>query len=163
MRLSRGSLRLSSHYLERLSSLVSRDSLITSRESTLVSDEYATILRGSLSERESLERVSSSQRYCCDTATYVTRMQSLRDERLSSVVSRESLITIITMTRETNSLLVMMVTARPYESCKIFKGRPCRNAFSKLVHRQYKSFPPDRFCQVEMKNPTTLSNKTSNA
>ena len=32
-----------------------------------------------------------------------------------------------------------------WESCKIFKGRPRRNAFSKLAHRQYKSFPPDRF------------------
>jgi len=35
--------------------------------------------------------------------------------------------------------------ARPYESCKIIKGGPRRNAFSNLVHRQYKSFPPDRF------------------
>ena len=51
---------------------------------------------------------------------------------------------------------------RSYDSCKIFKGRPRRNAFSKLVHRQFKSFP-DRFCQVEMKNPTRLSNKSSNA
>ena len=54
-------------------------------------------------------------------------------------------------------------TSRPYESCKIFKGRPRRNAFSKMVHRQYKSFQFDRFCQFEMKNPTRLSNKTSNA
>jgi len=54
-------------------------------------------------------------------------------------------------------------SARPYESCKTFKGRPRRNAFSKLVHRQYKSFPADRFCQVEMKNLTRLSNKYSNA
>jgi len=53
--------------------------------------------------------------------------------------------------------------ARPYESCKIFKGRPRRNAFSKLVHRQYKSFPPGRFCQVEIKNTTGLSNKPSTA
>jgi len=59
--------------------------------------------------------------------------------------------------------VVSLISARPYESCKIFKGRPRRNAFSKLVHRQYKSFPPDRFCQAEMKNPTRLSNKTSNA
>ena len=51
------------------------------------------------------------------------------------------------------------VSARPYESCKILKGRPRRNAFSKLVHRQYKSFPPDRFCQVEIKKTTGLSNK----
>ena len=36
-------------------------------------------------------------------------------------------------------------SARPYESCKIFKGQPRRNACSKLVHRQYKSFPTDRF------------------
>ena len=54
-------------------------------------------------------------------------------------------------------------SARPYESCKIFKGRPRRNAFSKLLHHQYKSFPPDRFCQVEMENPTRLSNTSSNA
>ena len=54
-------------------------------------------------------------------------------------------------------------SARPYESCKIFKGRPRRNAFSKLVHRQYKSFPPDRFCQVEIQNTTGLSNKPSTA
>jgi len=39
----------------------------------------------------------------------------------------------------------MWNAARPYESWKIFEGRPHRNAFSKLVHRQYKSFPPDRF------------------
>ena len=50
-------------------------------------------------------------------------------------------------------------SARPHESCKIFKGRSRRNAFSKLVHRQYKSFPPDRFCQVENKKTTGLSNK----
>ena len=55
------------------------------------------------------------------------------------------------------------ISARPYESCKIFKGRPRRNAFSKLVHRQYKSFPPDRFCQVEIQNTTGLSNKPSTA
>jgi len=54
-------------------------------------------------------------------------------------------------------------SARPNASCKIFKGRPRRNAFSKLVHRQYKSFLVDRFCQIEMKNPTILSNWTSNA
>jgi len=38
----------------------------------------------------------------------------------------------------------MHTSARPYESCKIFKGRPRRNAFSNL-HHQYESFPPDRF------------------
>ena len=37
------------------------------------------------------------------------------------------------------------ISARPYESCKISKGRPRRNAFSDLVHRQYKLFPGDRF------------------
>ena len=58
---------------------------------------------------------------------------------------------------------VMCQTARPYESCKVFKGRPRRNASSKLVHRQNKSFPPDRFCQVEIKNTTGLSNKPSTA
>jgi len=52
---------------------------------------------------------------------------------------------------------------RPYESCKIFKGRPRRNAFSKLVHRQYKSFQPDRFCQAEIKKTTGLSNKRRTA
>ena len=57
----------------------------------------------------------------------------------------------------------MTNTARLYESCKIFKGRPRRNAFSKLVHRQYESFPPDRFCKVEIQNTTGLSNKPSTA
>jgi len=52
-------------------------------------------------------------------------------------------------------------SVRPYDSSKIFKGRPHRNAFSKLVHRQYKSFPPDRFCQVEIQNTSGLSNKPS--
>ena len=45
----------------------------------------------------------------------------------------------------------LVPTARPYESCTIFKGRPHRNAFSKLVHHQYKSFPTDRFCQAKSK------------
>ena len=56
-----------------------------------------------------------------------------------------------------------MTTARPYESSKIFKGRPRRNTFSKLVHRQYKSFPPDRFCHVEIQKTIGLSNKPSTA
>ena len=56
-------------------------------------------------------------------------------------------------------IYIEAISARPYESCKKIKGRPRRNAFSKLVHRQYKLFPPDRFCQVEMKNPTRMSNK----
>ena len=55
------------------------------------------------------------------------------------------------------------ISARPYESCKIFKVRPRRNAFSKLVHRQYKSFPPDRFCQVEIQKTTGFGNKPSTA
>ena len=53
--------------------------------------------------------------------------------------------------------------ARPYESCKLFKGRPRRNAFSKLVHRQYISFLSIRFCQVEIHNTTGLSDKPSTA
>jgi len=64
-------------------------------------------------------------------------------------------------TRETKA--ETKATARPYESCKILKGRPRWNAFSKLVHRQYKSFPSDRFCQVEIQNTTGLSNKLSTA
>jgi len=63
----------------------------------------------------------------------------------------------------TSDMYPLIQSARPYESCKIFKGRPRRNAFSKLVHRQYKSFPPDRFCQVEIQNATGLSNKPSTA
>ena len=37
------------------------------------------------------------------------------------------------------------MSARPYESCKTLKGRPRRDDFSKLVHRQHKSFPSGRF------------------
>jgi len=40
------------------------------------------------------------------------------------------------------------MNARPYESCKICKGWPRRNAFSKLVHHQYTSFQFDRFLSV---------------
>ena len=36
-------------------------------------------------------------------------------------------------------------SARPYESVKIFKGWPPRDAPSKLVQLWYKTFPPDRF------------------
>jgi len=63
----------------------------------------------------------------------------------------------------TLSTFLFLVSARPYESCKIFKGRPRRNAFSTLIHRPYKSFPPDRFCQVEIQKPTGLSTKPSTA
>ena len=72
--------------------------------------------------------------------------------------------------------MYICISARPYESCKIIKGWPRRNAFSNLVRRQrrqYKSFPPDTFysnhfrltdfCQVEIKNTTVLSNKPSTA
>ena len=62
-----------------------------------------------------------------------------------------------------NMYIHIYISARPYESCKIFMDRPRRNAFSKLVHRQYKSFPPDRLCQVEIQKPTVLSNKLSTA
>jgi len=60
-------------------------------------------------------------------------------------------------------VLYLSDSARRYESCKIFKGQPRRNANSKLVHRQHKSFPADRFCQVEIQNTTGLSNKPSTA
>jgi len=76
----------------------------------------------------------------------VTRMNSKPDES-SSLGVRCQLIK------------VQITTARPYESCKIFKGRPRRNVFSELVHYQYKSFPSDRFCQAEIQKPTGLSNK----
>ena len=33
---------------------------------------------------------------------------------------------------------------------KYLRASPAEMPFSKLVHRPYKSFPPDRFCQVEM-------------
>jgi len=36
-------------------------------------------------------------------------------------------------------------------------------AFSKLVHRQYKSFQTDRFCQIEIQKTTGLKNISSNA
>jgi len=43
------------------------------------------------------------------------------------------------------------------------KGWPPRYATSKLVQLWYKTFPLDQRGLIEMKNPTTLSNKTSNA
>jgi len=92
-------------------------------------------------------------------------LRSLPSEPPHRTVS--SLSSDITSTQDTVSLSYLTShrlyrlsqTARPCESNKIFKGRPRRNAFSKLVHRQYKSFPPHRFCQVEIKKTTGLSNK----
>ena len=46
--------------------------------------------------------------------------------------------------------------ARPYESCKICKGWPLRDAPSKLVQLWYKTFPTDHGGQIEMKTATTL-------
>jgi len=46
---------------------------------------------------------------------------------------------------------------------KICKGWPPRDSPSELVQLWYKTFPPDHDGQLEMKNPTTLSNKTSTA
>ena len=51
----------------------------------------------------------------------------------------------------------------PMNHVKIFKGRPPLDAPWKLVQLYYKTFPPDQRGLVEMKNPTRLSNKTSNA
>ena len=50
--------------------------------------------------------------------------------------------------------------ARPYESCQIFKDGP---AEMKRLHRQYKSFPIDRLCHMEIKNTNGLINKPSTA
>jgi len=55
------------------------------------------------------------------------------------------------------------VPPAPMNHVKIFKGCPPRDTPSKLVQLWYKSFPPDQRGLVEMKNPTRLSNKTSNA
>jgi len=46
---------------------------------------------------------------------------------------------------------------------KTVKGQPRRYASSELVHRLYKSFPPDHFGQAEMNVSNTLSNKSSTA
>jgi len=51
----------------------------------------------------------------------------------------------------------------PMNHVKRFKGWPPRDAPSKLVQMWYKSFLPDQRGLVEMKNPTRLSDKTSNA
>ena len=51
----------------------------------------------------------------------------------------------------------------PMHYLKIFKGLPTRDAPSELVQLLHKMFPPDHDGQVEMKTPTTLSNKTSTA
>jgi len=51
----------------------------------------------------------------------------------------------------------------PMIHVKIYKGWPPRDAPSKMVQLWYKTFQPDQSGLVEMKNPTRLSNKTSNA
>ena len=55
------------------------------------------------------------------------------------------------------------VPPAPMNHVKIFKGWPPRDAPSKLAQLWYKSFLPDQSGLVEMKIPTRLSNKTSNA
>jgi len=49
------------------------------------------------------------------------------------------------------------------QSCYRRKGWPPRDAHSNLVKLWYKSFQNDQRGQIEMKNPTILSNKTSTA
>jgi len=51
----------------------------------------------------------------------------------------------------------------PMNHVKIFKGWPPQDTPSKLVQLWYKKIPPDHGGQVETKNPTRLSNKTSTA
>ena len=51
----------------------------------------------------------------------------------------------------------------PMNQVKYLRAGPAEMPFWKLVHRQYKSFPPDRFCQVEIQKTTGLSNKPSTA
>ena len=46
---------------------------------------------------------------------------------------------------------------------KILKGQPHQFALWELVFNWYKTFPPDHFGRVEMKQPVGLSNKTSAA
>jgi len=51
----------------------------------------------------------------------------------------------------------------PMNHAKIFEGWSPRDAPSELVPQWNKTFPPDHFGRVEMKNPTTFSNNTSTA
>jgi len=51
----------------------------------------------------------------------------------------------------------------PMNHVKRFKGCPPRDVPSELIQLWYKTFPPDHDGQVEMKNPTRLSNKTNTA
>jgi len=51
----------------------------------------------------------------------------------------------------------------PMNHVKIFKGWPSRDAPWELVQLWYTTFLPDHDGQVEMKDPTRLSNKTSTA
>ena len=56
-----------------------------------------------------------------------------------------------------------MYPPAPMNHVKIFKGCPPRDVHSKLVQLWYKSFEVDQNGLMEMKDPTRLSNKTSNA
>jgi len=63
----------------------------------------------------------------------------------------------------THSFSLTHTLPAPMNHFKIFKGWHPRDASSKLVQRCYKTFPPDHGGQVEMKNPTRLSNQSSAA
>jgi len=51
----------------------------------------------------------------------------------------------------------------PMNHLKIVKGQPRRFALSELVQALYKTFPPDHFGQVRIKDSTMLRNKISTA
>jgi len=54
-------------------------------------------------------------------------------------------------------------SARPYESCKIFKGRPAEMPFQNWYTANTNHFRLTDFCPVEIKTTTGLSNKPSTA
>jgi len=56
-------------------------------------------------------------------------------------------------------VLMSHIPPAPMNHVKKFKVRPLPRAFSELVLRLYKLFPPDRFCQVENDPVNPTSNK----
>jgi len=103
----------------------------------------------------------------CDSPRYKRRLTYTARPYLFTLISCDELQCVAVCCSVLQCVAVcerrLTYTARPYESCKIFKGWPPRDAPSKLVQLWYKSFPPDWRGLVEMKDPTRLSNKTSNA
>jgi len=107
-----------------------------------------------------LEGMDSSTRYGCRPSLEDYRVE---DYRMSYWYSWHECGLVPPGSLLCDFLTVLCAPPAPMNHVKLYKGCPPRDAPSKLLQLWYKTFPTDQRGQVEMKNPTRLSNKTSTA